>query len=544
MEQEKKALQQLGRQYAAALGTVNSQIATLQAKEQTPSRKNRLAYQKQVKEQIEAAIDKLRSESYQTIEQFMNDSYTTGYVGTMYNLHGQKVPVVTPINKDSVVKAVTTDTKLTHGVYNTLGMDMAKLKKAISFELTRGVTTGMSYDDIVRNVKMATGAPLARAKSIVRTEGHRIQQASQEDARQAAKAKGADVVKQWDATLDSDTRDTHRRLDGQIREVDEPFEMDGKTAMYPGEFGDPAEDCNCRCVALTRARAALDADELETMQDRAKTFKLDKSKSFDDFKAKYMKAAEYVQAEVKENRLTKPMRPKRSDYDEEDAYQEARARYREELDAYKKQLEEWTEKQIPETAMTQDEMEEWCEKHKISLGSIEGMDKRALGDFTKRWEELSRDYPLSEKLYFSTGDVLEMRTEVNFVDDPSFICDASHGMTFGARFHDYQEVLQTYGEQMADGYNVWGSGSIRTLYDHEYGHSLYASMKYAKGMTYEMQTEMTRDLIATCVGKEGISEYATTNPDELFAEGFAAYYGGEKTEFAQAFGAFLGRWYK
>jgi uncharacterized protein with gpF-like domain len=148
----------------------------------------------------------------------------------------------------------------------------------------------MEYADIVRNITNATGAPLSRAKVIVRTEGHRIQQASSEDSRQAAKAKGADVVKQWDATLDGATRKTHRKLDGQIREVDEPFEANGKKAMYPGDFGDPAEDCNCRCVALTRARAAMDKDELKTIKERAAFFGIDKTDSFEEFKKKYLKA--------------------------------------------------------------------------------------------------------------------------------------------------------------------------------------------------------------------------------------------------------------
>ena len=62
---------------------------------------------------------------------------------------------------------------------------------------------------------------------IARTEGHRIQVASNLDAMQAAKERGADVVKQWDATLDETTRERHRELDGQIREIDEDFEYSG-----------------------------------------------------------------------------------------------------------------------------------------------------------------------------------------------------------------------------------------------------------------------------------------------------------------------------
>jgi len=71
--------------------------------------------------------------------------------------------------------------------------------------------------------------------------------------------------------------------------------MDGKEAQYPGDFNDPAEDCRCRCVALSRARSALDAAELATMKERAKFFDLDKTKDFEDFKKKYLKAAETLE---------------------------------------------------------------------------------------------------------------------------------------------------------------------------------------------------------------------------------------------------------
>lgn len=145
---------------------------------------------------------------------------------------------------------------------------------------------------IARNISTLTKAPLSRAQTIVRTEAGRVQEQANFDAANKAKAAGADVVKQWSAVLDGKTRDTHRELDHQIREMDKPFETHGKKAMYPHDFGDPAEDCNCRCTLLTRARAALDADELKVMQERAEFFGLDKTDSFAEFKEKYLKAAE------------------------------------------------------------------------------------------------------------------------------------------------------------------------------------------------------------------------------------------------------------
>lgn len=292
LSQEKEVLRQLERQYKIALSRVNVQLALLQSKEETASRINRINYQKTLQKQIAAILDKLHRDEFQTIHQFVNECYESGYVGMMYNLAGQGFPMILPIDSNAATKAVVTNSKLKHELYEELGLDVERLKKTISKELTRGIATGMAYDDIARNIRMLSGAPMRRAKTIARTEAHRIQQASQEDARQLAKSKGANVVKQWDATLDSNTRRTHRELDGQIREVNEPFEMHGKKAMYPGEFGDPAEDCNCRCVANTRARAALDADELAIMQERAKKFRLDKIEDFADFKTKYMYAVE------------------------------------------------------------------------------------------------------------------------------------------------------------------------------------------------------------------------------------------------------------
>ncbi len=38
-----------------------------------------------------------------------------------------------------------------------------------------------------------------------------------------------------------------------------------------------------------RAQAALDESDLERLKERAKFYGLDKSKDFDDFKAKYLK---------------------------------------------------------------------------------------------------------------------------------------------------------------------------------------------------------------------------------------------------------------
>lgn len=126
------------------------------------------------------------------------------------------------------------------------------------------------------------------AYRIARTEWHRIQNQSAMNAASKAKDNGADVVKQWDAALDSKTRPHHTRLDGQIRELDKPFEIAGRQAMYPSGFGIASEDIHCRCALLQRATWALDEKELQTLKERAEFYKLDKTKDFVYFKKKHL----------------------------------------------------------------------------------------------------------------------------------------------------------------------------------------------------------------------------------------------------------------
>ncbi|MGN1368443.1 MAG: phage minor head protein [Aristaeellaceae bacterium] len=306
LTEEQKIIRQLEHHYQLALDDVELVIRLLQSDEQTQSKIHRINYQKKVKSQLEAILEKMRLAEYKTLQEYLTDCYTIGYVGTMYDIHGQGVPVIAPINQDAAAKAIQLDTQLSTrkayksansemvALYESLGIDTDSLKKTIRSEITRGISSGMTYDDIARNIASVSKAPLARAKTIARTEGHRIMQQSAEDARLEAKKQGADVVRQWDATLDGDTRSAHRELDGQIVELDEYFHYGTKKAKYPGGFGDPGLDCNCRCVALTRARRSLDENELDMLKKRAETFGLGKTEDFKDFEKKYMKAAQTV----------------------------------------------------------------------------------------------------------------------------------------------------------------------------------------------------------------------------------------------------------
>lgn len=312
LDSEEATIKELEKQYAAALKGINDKVKLFQAdidlldqalsqdglddatKAHLQSLKRskiyQQNYQKALKGQVSGILDKMHGDNYATIDKYLHGCYETGFIGTMYDIAGQNIPLIIPIDQAAAVKAILTDSKVSNGLYTALGVDVAKLKKTITQEISRGIASGLPYRDIARNIKGVSGAPLSRAKTIARTEGHRIQQTSSRDAQYAAKKKGCDVVKQWDAALDGRTRDSHRMVDGEIKELDEEF---SNGLMFPGDpSGGAAEVVNCRCTANTRARWALDEEELNTLKDRAAYFGLDKTKNFEEYKEKYLTAAE------------------------------------------------------------------------------------------------------------------------------------------------------------------------------------------------------------------------------------------------------------
>lgn len=245
-------------------------------------------FQENLKRQLDELIGNLNVDSYDSITRYLTDSYYTGYIGTMYDIQGQGIPLITPINEKQVTRAMTLNTKLSVPLYTRMGIDVGILKKQIAKHISRGIATSSSYAHIARNIDGASNIGFNKAMRIARTEGHRIQVLSANDAQHAAKAKGCEVVKQWDATLDGRTRPLHRVLDGKLAEIDEPFVVDDMEVMYPGGFGIASQDVNCRCALLQRARWALDADELKTLKERAEYYGLDKSDDFRDFREKYL----------------------------------------------------------------------------------------------------------------------------------------------------------------------------------------------------------------------------------------------------------------
>lgn len=111
----------------------------------------------------------------------------------------------------------------------------------MSAEIYRRID-GKNFVDRVREyVDDGTVADIMR---VANTDTHRIMEAGGYNTAQ----RGGATYKIWRAVMDERTRDTHYYLDGTKVPLDSEFyTYNDNHTMFPGQFGVPEEDCNCRC---------------------------------------------------------------------------------------------------------------------------------------------------------------------------------------------------------------------------------------------------------------------------------------------------------
>ena len=136
------------------------------------------------------------------------------------------------------------------------GRDIAWQKGQIQSVTLQSILQGESLPNASKRIAETLGE--TNHKSTIRYARTAItgaQNAGRQDAYRRAVKLGIDMQREWVATLDGRTRHEHRILDGQLRDVDEPFEVDGYEIMFPG---DPTAEgfliWNCRCTTVARIK--------------------------------------------------------------------------------------------------------------------------------------------------------------------------------------------------------------------------------------------------------------------------------------------------
>ncbi len=528
VKNEKKVIQLLKRVYERASMDCENKIRELAGRTDMENLQS-IIYQKQyqeaLKKQLDSILDALQNEEFENIAEYLTGCYEDGFIGTLYDIHGQGIPLIFPIDQTQVVKAVQVDSKISTNLYTRLGEDVDHLKKSIRAELSRGISNGSMWAEIASHIAHGMNSPFRKAMNnamrIARTEGHRIQNQAQMDTITRAKEKGADVVKQWNSTLDSRTRPTHMILDGQIREIDDYFEVNGHRAQYPGGFGVASEDIHCRCCMSQRAKWALDQDELNTLKERAAFFGLDKTADFEDFKKKYL--------------------------------------------------------QVPDTADTIEiSNSNWqglnfSQNYKTKKEAVKALSDKYGIAFSD-----SRKYPIDEQILCDAVSWMDAfaKEYSGFVKSnpaklPKLVCKAPSLMknavgyfqyyyngtpvelALNGKYHSDRKFFEEYEERCIQSKWTVSNATTRKTFVHEYGHYVSNSMRQINNGRWE------HDFIQECVDEykkthpeytkttfiglqkdcDEVSRYGMTSESECFAETFAEYFGGkDPCEFARIFG--------
>lgn len=291
MKSEKEILKALKDSYKLALDDVEANLKIYRdriiADDEDTSAIYQYEYQMAIKEQLDDILDRMTDDNYEYISDYLFNCYERGYLGTLYQIQGCGVPLLMPINQNMTLDAIMKDTKLSKPLYKKLGFDVAVLKSEIASELVRGIAQGESWAVIARNIRHRSKVSQSKAFTIARTEGGRIQSMAIIDSQNHAKDVGADVVKRWDATLDGKTRPEHRELDGQVREIEEDFEVMGYKAKAPRMFDVAHLDINCRCASLTIPRWDLGNGFTKRNSFTDELMEFDDSMSYDSFKKQF-----------------------------------------------------------------------------------------------------------------------------------------------------------------------------------------------------------------------------------------------------------------
>lgn len=132
------------------------------------------------------------------------------------------------------------------------GKDIKWQRGQIQSTMMQAILQGESIPHIAK--RMAKELSVKNRSSAVRyarTAATGAQNAGRVDGYKRAQGVGIELEQEWLATLDMRTRHEHRYLDGQHVPVGEPFKVDGYEIKFPGDPSAPGYLIwNCRCTLV------------------------------------------------------------------------------------------------------------------------------------------------------------------------------------------------------------------------------------------------------------------------------------------------------
>lgn len=128
-------------------------------------------------------------------------------------------------------------------------VDLEWNKKKMNSAIISGILQGKSIRDIAKQLEIVTNSNKASAIRNARTAVTMAQNQGRQNTFERAEDMGIKIQKEWMATLDSRTRDSHRDMDGERVPIDSYFSNRLKFPADPE--GEPSEVYNCRCTMIS-----------------------------------------------------------------------------------------------------------------------------------------------------------------------------------------------------------------------------------------------------------------------------------------------------
>jgi SPP1 gp7 family putative phage head morphogenesis protein len=244
---ELKFRNDLIRNYSQALREIEKEVAFYASKGQlTRTEMYKYRRYENLMKSINKELSGIDGINLREIDKYVFNHYSASYYHTGYILETEYQYKLNyqQLNRQKIVNSI--QNPLTRiGLQN----GGQKVRNNLTSAITQSIIKGESMTDTAQRLKGVLQDNANNVYRIIRTETTRISNLGEYQSIEHAQDIGLKVKKQWVSTLSDTTRESHRALDGEIREMDEKF---SNGLLYPGDpSGEAEEVINCECTMIT-----------------------------------------------------------------------------------------------------------------------------------------------------------------------------------------------------------------------------------------------------------------------------------------------------
>lgn len=463
-----------------------------------------------------------------TIGEFMPSAYAVGHnYGTFQIETGSLIDTsYTLYSRETVERLIRESPRLlnvTKWELKEENKDKRWNQQHITQQITQGILQGEDIRQVSGRLQRVVGMDKQAAMRNARTAMTGAQNGGRVDAYQRAADMGIKVEKEWLATMDSHTRDSHIDMDGEHVPVDAVF---SNGVSFPGEAGGPpAEVYNCRCTLIPRLA------DVDYSKDNDLRWRRDEDldgMSYDEWKKSRTGARSYFHkidaksfVEEKESRMTQ------EDIDRiNKRYAELDKKYHAIVSNVRTTL---SQSQHEYDLYYENAIKNYREQYpKKRMSTIEKMVTDMLG-------------PRPEKADLSLGGNYWFDSNVLTINPRAVGIEGGIKEDIANRL----KYIEHMKERVAQGKRFRPFGNVGDTFEatfiHEYGHAIDCTYGIAENPDFlQFYRQYSEEQI-----ERGVSSYATTNEREFIAECFADSFMGEtQSDISREFMERLGGWMK